>query len=314
MLFESLPIMAAVMTGFCEGPVDTAANHLILDGIIVSARIADTRTSSLRIVNIDRQSILSNSTGRTFPELIRNVPGVYATRETGSYGDAKINIRGFKQENISILLNGIPISGLTSGNMYWNNWMGLADATSSGQLQKGIGSSMISDNSVGGTINIITDSPTPIPSVSGGYYFADYGTHKGYLSINSGDLGKGWAFTLSGSYVGGKGYVECTDVSSWSYLLSVSKKIDSHNSLLFTAVGSPEQHSQRSTRITIEEMEKYGPSYNKNWGWYNSSQKTLSRNNYFKPYFTLNHCYHNGKVRINTAIYTAIASGGGYYS
>lgn len=293
---------------------DTDTTAILLEEVTISAGVSDVKNSPLRLKTVESEKIKQISVARTFPEILSATAGVYATRETGSYGDAKINIRGFKQENISILLNGIPISGLTSGNMYWNNWMGLADATSSVQLQKGIGSSMISDNSVGGTINIITDSPTPIPSVSGGYYFADYGTHKGYLSINSGDLGKGWAFTLSGSYVGGKGYVECTDVSSWSYLLSVSKKIDSHNSLLFTAVGSPEQHSQRSTRITMEEMEKYGPSYNKNWGWYNSHQKTLSRNNYFKPYFTLNHFYHNGKVRINTALYTAIASGGGYYS
>ena len=107
---------------------DTTA--ILLDEITVSAGIRNTRTSPLRLTSIDEKDIKVKSAGKTFPELLREIPGVYATPETGSFGDAKINIRGFQQENISVLLNGIPISGLTSGSMFWNNWLGLTDATS----------------------------------------------------------------------------------------------------------------------------------------------------------------------------------------
>ncbi len=103
--------------------------------------------SPMRIKSIDKQQIESKAFGKTYPELLKEIPGIYATSETGSYGDAKINIRGFKQENISVLLNGIPVSGLVSGNMYWNNWLGLTDATLTRcRFQKGIGASMLSDN------------------------------------------------------------------------------------------------------------------------------------------------------------------------
>ncbi len=324
MLFESLPIMAAVMTGFCEGPVDTAAKHLILDGIIVSARIADTRTSSLRIVNIDRQSILSNSTGHTFPELIRNVPGVYSTAETGSFGDATINIRGFKQENISVLLNGIPISGLTSGNMYWNNWMGLADATASIQVQKGIGGSMLSDNSVGGTVNILTTQPSPTPSSVAGFSHTGYGTNSAFLSVDSGLSRKGWAFSLMGSHNWGSSYVDCSDLNTWSYSVVITKQLSPRNSINLTAIGSPERHQQRSSRLSYAEVESYGRNYNKNWGWFSDgngkrTQRTLSQNTYFKPYFTLTHTYDgkDGKdrgIRVVSTAYAAFANGGGYYT
>jgi hypothetical protein len=290
----------------------------------VSARIADTRTSSLRIVNIDRQSILSNSTGRTFPELIRNVPGVYSTAETGSFGDATINIRGFKQENISVLLNGIPISGLTSGNMYWNNWMGLADATASIQVQKGIGGSMLSDNSVGGTVNILTIQPSPTPSSAAGFSHTGYGTNSAFLSMDSGQSRKGWSFSLMGSHNWGSSYVNCSNLNTWSYSVIITKQLSSKNSINLTAIGSPERHQQRSSRLSYAEVESYGRNYNKNWGWFSDgngkrTQRTLSQNTYFKPYFTLTHTYdgRDGKdrgIRVFSTAYAAFANGGGYYT
>ncbi len=294
---------------------------ILMDELVVSAGISNVNTSPLRLKQIEAEKIQTIATGRTFPELMGRTPSVYATRETGSYGDANINIRGFKQENIAILLNGIPISGLTSGNMYWNNWMGLSDATASIQLQKGIGSSMLADNSVGGTINILTASPQTNFGAGAGYSLTGYGLSKVNLHINSGDLGRGWAFSLAGSYTWGTGYVDCTDVSAWSYIASVTKVINKQHSLAFTALGSPETHEQRSTRMTYDELSKYGSSYNKNWGWYEGEQKTIARNKYFKPYFTLSHFYsgragRDGQfaIKVNSGLYLAIGMGGGVFT
>ncbi len=301
--------------------IEQDSTAILMEEIIVSAGVSNAGTSPLRLKQVDSKQIQTLATGRTFPELIANTPSVYATRETGSYGDANINIRGFKQENIAILLNGIPISGLTSGNMYWNNWMGLSDATATIQLQKGIGGSMLADNSVGGTINIITSSPTREFSAGAGYSLTGYGTNKANIFINSGDLGRGWAFNIAGSYTWGTGYVDCTDVNAWSYIASVTKVINRQHSLIFTALGSPEQHEQRSTRMSYEELEQYGPSYNKNWGWWNGEQKTIARNTYYKPYFTLSHFFNtragrDGQIGIqmNSGVYLAIGMGGGVFT
>ncbi len=301
--------------------IEQDSTAILMEEIVVSAGVSSAGASPLRLKQVDSKQIQALATGRTFPELIANTPGVYATRETGSYGDANINIRGFKQENISILLNGIPISGLTSGNMYWNNWMGLSDATATIQLQKGIGGSMLSDNSVGGTINIITSSPTRDFGAGVGYSLTGYGTNKVNAYINSGDLGRGWAFNIAGSYTWGTGYVDCTDVSAWSYIASITKVINKQHSLIFTALGSPEQHEQRSTRMSYEELERYGSSYNKNWGWWNGEQKTIARNTYYKPYFTLSHFYNtragrDGQIgiRMNSGVYLAIGMGGGVFT
>ena len=297
----------------------------LIKEVIVSSGVKRRNVSPLRLVDIDEKTIAVQAAGKTYPELLKDIPGIYATAETGSYGDAKINIRGFKQENISVLLNGIPISGLTSGSMYWNNWLGLTDATATIQVQKGVGGSMLSDNSVGGSINIITKSAGKTPQYGVGYNYASGGTSKAFINYNSGELGKGWGISLMLSRVWGTSWVECTDVNAWSYLASVSKKLNSKHSLLFTAMGSPEQHNQRSARLTYDEVQKYGREYSKNWGYITlpdgtREARSISRNNYHKPYFTLNHYYNSEvgasgrKFSMNNAIYMALAHGGGYWT
>ena len=106
-------------------PVET----MTLRESVVNAHFANRNRTALRLAVIDEEQLRDRGAVRTYPELLKGLPGLYATSESGSYGDAKLNIRGFGQENIAVLLNGIPISGLVSGGMYWNNWMGLADAT-----------------------------------------------------------------------------------------------------------------------------------------------------------------------------------------
>lgn len=323
MAFKSCPAIVLIMLGLnmsgiaAQSLTDTTA-LIVLDGITVSASIADHNTSPLRLNDITRDKIRAYAAGRTFPELIHNVPGIYATAETGSFGDAKINIRGFKQENISVLLNGIPISGLTSGSMFWNNWMGLSDAASSIQVQKGIGNSMLSDNSVGGTINIITTQPEQEAHASASYYHTSFGTSGMSINIDSG-LHNGWAFSLMGAHNWGSSYADMTGLSTWSYSAVITKKFNKRSSLNFTALGSPEQHKQRSQRLSCAEVAKYGRNYNKNWGWYtdkngHKTARTLSKNNYFKPYFTLTHLYDGDGLKINTTAYLALANGGGYYT
>lgn len=290
------------------------SDTLTLQEVTVHAVFSNPNNSPLRLTTIDSEELRARAAARTYPELMKAIPGVYATAETGSYGDAKFNIRGFGQENIAVLLNGIPISGLTSGNMFWNNWMGLADATHAIQLQKGVGASMLSDGSVGGSVNIITSAPQEKLSANAGIYGSHFGTYKGYLSISSGRLPKDWSVSLMASYVGGKGYVDATDVSAFSYMLNVGKRIGKEHTLLFTALGSPERHEQRSQRLSFEEINMYGRSYNKNWGYRDGEKYNISKNNYFKPYFTLQHIWDGGKFSMKNSIYLAIGNGGGRWT
>jgi outer membrane receptor for ferrienterochelin and colicin len=60
-------------------------------------------------------------------EAFRLPPSTYASREGGGWGDSRINLRGFAQENIAVLINGIPVNDMENSRVYWSNWVGILD-------------------------------------------------------------------------------------------------------------------------------------------------------------------------------------------
>jgi iron complex outermembrane receptor protein len=197
-----------------------------LGEITVISSVAVDRQSPLTVSNISSQMIETRQGDEPLPMVMKQVPGVYATRTGGGSGDAAINIRGFKQENTTLLLNGIPISSVENGLVYWNNWLGLSDATARIQVQRGLGASPAAMNSVGGTINIITKTTEAVEGGSIGLSVTDYGNLKTNFSYSTGKLDNGMSVTLMGSYFRGAGYVDATYVRGWGYFLSISKEFN----------------------------------------------------------------------------------------
>lgn len=189
--------------------------------------------------------------------------------------------------------------------------MGLADATYAVQIQKGMGSSMLADCAMGGMVNIITRTGNGLPRAAFSLNTTQHGLTKGTLNYSSGTLAHGWNVDLMLSYTRGHGYVETSDVETMSYMLTVSKYLGQHNTLMFTALGSPEQHDQRNTELSNEEVEKYGVGYSKNWGYLRGNPYSIARNHYYKPYFTLQHILDGERFNMKNSIYLALANGGG---
>ena len=297
--------------------VDACVNEVASDTTItlqevaVRANFADEHETALSLTTLSPQHIRLYATRPNYVEMMQGVPGVYATSSTGTYGDGTLNMRGFKQDNIAILLNGIPIQGLTSGSMYWSNWMGLADATYAVQIQKGMGHSMLADCAMGGMVNIITRTSQWTPSASFGISTTDTGLTKGTLNYSTGRMRNGWSVDAVLAYTKGHGKVECSDVETMSYMLTVSKLIGAHNTVIFNAIGSPEEHDQRNTELTMEEVYTYGRNYSKNWGMLRGKPYSIARNHYVKPYFTLQHILDGERFEMKNSLYLAIADGGG---
>lgn len=286
-----------------------------LEAITVISSVAVDRSSPLSVSTISKARIESRLADEPFPEVMKNVPGVYASRTGGGSGDAAVNIRGFKQENITLLLNGIPISSVENGLVYWNNWLGLADATASIQVQRGLGASPSAMNSVGGTINMITRTTEALRGGSIGMSLSGYGNYKASFSYNTGKMENGWAVSLSGSHIRGPGYVDATYVDAWGYFLSVSKEFNKKHKIVFIGLGSPEKHGQRNFMLSQEETDRFGLKYNKDWGSYNGQINNSSENFYHKPHLSLNHYWQlNEASRLSTAAYFSYGYGGGKWS
>ena len=107
---------------------------------------------------ISAKDIATKLSNQEFPEIMKSTPSIYATKQGGGFGDSRLMLRGFGSENIAVLINGIPVNGMENGSVYWSNWSGLADVTNSIQVQRGIGLSKLGLFSVGGTVNIVTQS------------------------------------------------------------------------------------------------------------------------------------------------------------
>ncbi len=281
---------------------------------IISSFVSD-RNTPVAVTTVRANQIESQTGNKDYPELLNMTPGVYATKQGGGSGDNRLTIRGFQQENIALLLNGVPVSSMENGLVYWSNWMGLTDATEAIQVQRGLGASKVAMNSVGGTVNIITKGTS---TAKGGFFrcgISDYGNTKMSLQLNTGKMKNGISLTFLGSRTKGPGYVDGTYVDGWAYFLSLSYDASPKHKFVFTALGSPEKHGQKNYGSTAETIEKYGVKYNSEWGIYNGRVFNLSENFYHKPQINLNHYWNiNNKMLLASSAYVSFGYGGGRYS
>ena len=79
--------------------------------------------------------------------ILNTTPSVYATQQGGGAGDARINIRGFNQRNIAVMINGVPQNDMENGWVYWSNWDGVGTKAVLIQVQRGL-SAVNSSNTI----------------------------------------------------------------------------------------------------------------------------------------------------------------------
>ena len=157
------------------GMIKMNSLNTTLEEVRVTADYGVDRVTPATYSNVSTQYVEEYAGTQEVPELLKMTPGVYTTKEGGGVGDSRVYIRGFAQENITVMINGVPVNDMENGRVYWSNWNGLGDVTSAMQVVRGLGASKLAIGSIGGTINIITKS---IDSKKGGSYLqqvSDYG-------------------------------------------------------------------------------------------------------------------------------------------
>ena len=140
----SLLLLLIAGMGYAQESNTTTKTILVenLEEVVVSSRVIDVareRETPIAVSTISAQEVLLKVGNQEFPEIMNKTPGVYATKQGGGYGDSRISLRGFDQRNTSFLINGQPVNDMENGWVYWSNWQGLTDVTSSIQIQRGLG-------------------------------------------------------------------------------------------------------------------------------------------------------------------------------
>ena len=113
------------------GEVRLEAASQMLRDVVVTQSIAKTRETPVAISEVSARVIDMKLGNQEFPEVLKTTPGVWATKDGGGYGDSKINMRGFQAANVAVMINGVPVNDMEWGGVYWSNWAGLSDVTSS---------------------------------------------------------------------------------------------------------------------------------------------------------------------------------------
>jgi hypothetical protein len=299
------------------GTIGLAINQVGLNEVIILASVAVSRKTPVAISTLEPKLIEERLGTQEFPEILKSTPGVYATKQGGGYGDSRINLRGFESANTAVMINGVPVNDMEWGGVYWSNWAGLADVTRSMQVQRGLGASKVSAPSLGGSINILTNTTDAKKGGAISYGIANDGYSKIGFSVSTGLTDKNWAITLLGAKTSGRGYIQGTEFESYSYFVNVSKKINASHSLSFTAFGAPQWHNQRNSgdKLLISEWQKQPNKYlyNASYGFdMNGQRKVSSLNVYNKPQLSLNHFWTiSPKTSLSSVIYASIGDGYG---
>lgn len=294
--------------------------NLLGDIVIMGvADVAKDRKTPVAVSTIKAAEIQEKLGSQEFPEILNTTPSVFATKGGGGYGDSKINIRGFDQKNIAVMVNGMPINDMEGGTVYWSNWSGLADVTSAMQVQRGLGSSKLAISSVGGTINILTrtsdakEGAVLSSSVGNNNYF------KGSASYSTGLLENGLSASVLLSQTMGNGYVDGTKFEGTNYFLGLGYRTkDARHNFQFTFTGAAQWHDQRSSSSAISEYLQYGKNgepnlrYNADFGYLDGKEYSWRRNYYNKPVASFNWDFKiNDIMKLSSVFYGSWGRGGG---
>ena len=230
------------------------SNNINLSEMEVIADIAKERVTPVAATTISAQYIQDNLGNQEFPEILRNTPSVYVTKEGGGFGDSRINVRGSEQNNIAVMVNGVPVNDMESGWVYWSNWAGLADVTNKMQIQRGLGASKLAIPAIGGTINILTNAAEFKKGGNVSTSIGNNGYTKYVASLSSGLNEKGFAATMQLTYNKGNGYIQGTDFNAYSYFLSSTYNINKKHRVSATIIGAPQVHNRRSVSVFYDDI------------------------------------------------------------
>ena len=235
--YSSVTVTVTVGESNVNADFTLEIDAVTLSALEVLASRAD-ETTPVAYTNVSKEDLEFRLGSQDIPMALNTTPSVYATGQGGGAGDARINVRGFNQRNVAVMINGVPQNDMENGWVYWSNWDGVADASNSIQMQRGLSAVNLATPSIGGTMNIITD---PAAHEKGGKIKQEVGEGgflKSTLNYNSGLINDKLA--LSGTIVRktGDGFIDGTWTDAWAYYFGSSYQMNDEHRFELYAIGA----------------------------------------------------------------------------
>ncbi|TAK55464.1 MAG: hypothetical protein EPO24_12150, partial [Bacteroidetes bacterium] len=219
-----------------------------LSPVIINPMQAKERETPVTFSNLNKKQIEERYSLQDIPVLLSEMPSVTTYSENGNgIGYNYINLRGFDQRRLSVMINGVPQNDPEDHNVYWIDFPDLLASTSDIQIQRGAGSSFYGPPAIGGSINLIT-TPFKIKpgiKVETLFGFQEFGgsetrlnTRKYEAAINSGLIDNQYMLYGKLGKITSDGYRENSWVDLSSYFLG-GVRFDKKMTTRFHFFGGP---------------------------------------------------------------------------
>jgi outer membrane cobalamin receptor len=187
--------------GWAEEPAATPAKEFEvynLGEVVVSAEKA--KVKEVAVVNEITAEDIKATNSKTLAEALFSAPGVRVT--TGSKNEPHVSIHGFAQNQILVLIDGVPYYETKYGALDLSQIP--TDNIAKIEITKGAASVLYGANGLGGVVNVITKKPSEKPYTG---FSMDVSGHDTYRASATHGMKKGiFNYWLNYSWAKSEGY------------------------------------------------------------------------------------------------------------
>jgi iron complex outermembrane receptor protein len=164
-------LFAANVNAQKEIVYDTTNFEMLQEVVVSGVKVQKKAPFAVTDINKSELAEFSN-TGKELPFLFSKTPGIISWSENGiGTGTSYMRIRGAGDSRINVTLDGVPLNSPEDQCVFWANMNSYGSFLGGVQIQRGVGSSTNGDGAFGGTVTLMSASPSTVPSaeITGSY-------------------------------------------------------------------------------------------------------------------------------------------------
>ncbi len=189
-----------------EPDAPAAQLPVVVEHVTVSASVAREGQDPATFSTLSGEDLQARQRGQDLAMLLAETPGAYAYSDAGNgVGYAYFSLRGFDQRRVAVNVNGVPLNGPESRQVYFIDLADFASGLQEIQVQRGTGTALYGSPAVGGVVNLESGA---LPGARQGELrlgLGSFGTWRAGLSWAE-PLSEGWTLQARLSHVESDGY------------------------------------------------------------------------------------------------------------
>ncbi|MBD3166121.1 TonB-dependent receptor plug domain-containing protein [bacterium] len=270
------------------------------EGVVLRMDRLEESTATTPYTNIDRAELQQRYYGQDLPVALEGVPSLTTYTDAGNaLGYSYLTMRGVDFKRIGVYLNGVMLNDPEDFYVYWVDLADFGANVEDVQVQRGVAAVPYGLPSVGGTINVQTQSFSEEPEVTAEYGIGSYNTRRWSAHLASGPVENKYYFDARFSRITSDGYRDKAWADYFSYYLSGVRRGERTTTRIVLFGGPISNHMAYAgaTREQLAQNRTYNPlAY---YGEFNDET-----DNYYQPHYQLHHTWRiNDSTTLKNTLY-----------